>query len=120
MFLLVLVSLALPFSFLFRVASFPRLFFHSPKISPFPLFTFYFRSKRKREDPKTPNKYQVCSKRSWDGQIRKWRRMLHFYDPADLKDAQANPDMGDDVDAKPETFEVTAADILREENALRE
>lgn len=39
------------------------------------------KNKRKREDPKTPNKHQICSKRSWDGQIRKWRRMLHFYDP---------------------------------------
>jgi hypothetical protein len=74
------------------------------------------KSKRKREDPKTPNKYQVCSKRSWDGQIRKWRRMLHFYDPADLKESQAaNPDM---EDSKP--FEVTEADILAEEKALRE
>lgn len=76
------------------------------------------RSKRKREDPKTPNKYQVCSKRSWDGQIRKWRRMLHFYDPADLKESQAaNPD-AEGEDSKP--FEITEADILREENALRE
>jgi len=31
--------------------------------------------------PQIPNKLQVCSKRSWDGQIRKWRRMLHLYDP---------------------------------------
>jgi len=36
---------------------------------------------RKRGQPKTPNKYQICSKRSWDGQIRKWRRQLHIYDP---------------------------------------
>ena len=27
----------------------------------------------------TPPKDQVCSKRSWDGQIRKWRRYLHKY-----------------------------------------
>lgn len=39
------------------------------------------RSKRKRTDPQTPNPKQVCSKRSWDGQIRKWRRLLHAYDP---------------------------------------
>jgi len=34
-----------------------------------------------------PNKYQVCSKRSWDGQIKKWRRHLHNYDSlaAELK-----------------------------------
>lgn len=73
------------------------------------------KSKRKREDPKTPNKYQVCSKRSWDGQIRKWRRMLHFYDPADLKDGSANPEEGEKPD-----FAITAEDILAEENALKE
>jgi len=39
------------------------------------------KDKRKGGDPQTPNKYQVCSKRSWDGQIRKWRRLLHKYDP---------------------------------------
>ncbi len=32
--------------------------------------------------PTTPDKYQKCSKRSWDGQVRKWRRQLHAYDPA--------------------------------------
>lgn len=71
------------------------------------------KSKRKREDPKTPNKYQVCSKRSWDGQVRKWRRMLHFYDPADLKEGQT-----EELDAK--HFEITEADLLAEEKALRE
>ena len=33
----------------------------------------------------TPDPYQVCSKRSWDGQIRKWRRLLHKYDPQGLE-----------------------------------
>jgi Histone RNA hairpin-binding protein RNA-binding domain len=32
--------------------------------------------KRKRR-AKTPDKYQICSKRSFDGQISKWRRQLH-------------------------------------------
>eukprot|EP01103_Thecamoeba_quadrilineata_P013283 TRINITY_DN3642_c0_g1_i1.p1 TRINITY_DN3642_c0_g1~~TRINITY_DN3642_c0_g1_i1.p1 ORF type:complete len:460 (+),score=120.83 TRINITY_DN3642_c0_g1_i1:82-1461(+) len=41
--------------------------------------------KRKRYDPQTPNKFQVCSKRSWDGQIKKWRRLVHQYDPCFLK-----------------------------------
>ncbi|KAI5071158.1 hypothetical protein GOP47_0013409 [Adiantum capillus-veneris] len=39
------------------------------------------RCKRKQRDPQTPDPKQVCSKRSWDGQIRKWRRLLHVYDP---------------------------------------
>lgn len=32
-------------------------------------------------DPHTPDKYANCSKRSFDGQLRKWRRQLHAYDP---------------------------------------
>lgn len=40
-----------------------------------------YRKDRKRDDPRTPDKYQVCSKRSWDGQISKWRRLLHRFDP---------------------------------------
>ena len=40
------------------------------------------RNQRKRGDhPWTPNKLQICSKRSWDGQVRKWRRALHKFDP---------------------------------------
>jgi len=34
---------------------------------------------------KTPDKYQICSKRSWDGQIIKWRKSLHKYDPPTSK-----------------------------------
>lgn len=36
---------------------------------------------QRRGDPKTPEKDQICSKRSWDGQISKWRRSLHAFDP---------------------------------------
>lgn len=41
------------------------------------------RNQRKRggDHPWTPNKFQLCSKRSWDGQVRKWRRALHKFDP---------------------------------------
>lgn len=39
------------------------------------------RSFDKQRHPRTPDPYQVCSKRSYDGQIRKWRRLLHAYDP---------------------------------------
>lgn len=43
------------------------------------------RNQRTRDMPRTPDKHQVCSKRSWDGQVRKWRRSLHRWDPEDLK-----------------------------------
>jgi len=38
---------------------------------------------RKPENPRTPKKEQACSKRSWDGQLKKWRRELHLWDPED-------------------------------------
>ncbi|GLJ40568.1 hypothetical protein SUGI_0837350 [Cryptomeria japonica] len=39
------------------------------------------RNKRLKNDPHTPEIKQVCSKRSWDGQVKKWRRRLHEFDP---------------------------------------
>lgn len=36
--------------------------------------------RRVRGDPRTPDPHQICSKRSWDGQIKKWRRALHAFD----------------------------------------
>lgn len=35
---------------------------------------------RPKTAPWTPDKTQVCSKRSWDGQLCKWRRQLHAFD----------------------------------------
>jgi histone RNA hairpin-binding protein len=38
--------------------------------------------KRQKTHPATPNKYTLCSTRSWQGQIRVWRKQLHNFDPA--------------------------------------
>ncbi|KAI9015490.1 histone RNA hairpin-binding protein RNA-binding domain-containing protein [Hyaloraphidium curvatum] len=42
------------------------------------------KSKRKRGDPQTPDKYASYSKRAWDGLVRVWRRKLHAWDPPGL------------------------------------
>ena len=34
-----------------------------------------------KKHPATPDVHQVTSKRAFDGQVRKWRRMLHDWDP---------------------------------------
>lgn len=41
---------------------------------------FMIRNKRALKDPVTPDVHQRCSRRSWDGQIKKWRKLLHQYD----------------------------------------
>lgn len=38
-------------------------------------------AERGRYDPHTPRVKQYCSKRSFDGQVRKWKRDLHIFDP---------------------------------------
>lgn len=39
------------------------------------------REQRTKEDPNTPDKFQICSTRSWVGQVKLWRRKLHIWDP---------------------------------------
>ena len=40
------------------------------------------RSRNQIGHPRTPDPYQIWSKRSYDGQVKKWRRLLHRYDIA--------------------------------------
>jgi len=66
---------------------------------------------RKKGDPKTPDKYQKCSKRSWDGQIKKWRRQLHQYDPTSNKDEiEVNPNELAELEADKEEEEIIVDD----------
>ncbi|CAH1262865.1 SLBP [Branchiostoma lanceolatum] len=38
------------------------------------------RHSRKKDDPWTPTKFAVCSRRAWDGRIKEWRKKLHSWD----------------------------------------
>jgi len=73
------------------------------------------KDQRKPEHPRTPKKIQGCSKRSWDGQLKKWRRDLHLWDPdnTDAFKALLNSDLVVSIiAANPELAEIV--DIVRE------
>jgi len=73
------------------------------------------KDQRKAEHPRTPKKTQGCSKRSWDGQLKKWRRDLHLWDPVntDAFKALLNSDLVVSIiAANPELAEIV--DIVRE------
>lgn len=57
-------------------------------------------SRRRGTDPETPDARQTCSKRSFDGQIRKWRRALHAWDDYEGEDRPAYPDAPKGADSK--------------------
>eukprot|EP01060_Flectonema_neradi_P027989 TRINITY_DN37654_c0_g1_i1.p1 TRINITY_DN37654_c0_g1~~TRINITY_DN37654_c0_g1_i1.p1 ORF type:complete len:289 (+),score=35.67 TRINITY_DN37654_c0_g1_i1:44-910(+) len=44
--------------------------------------------------PTTPNIYQLCSKRAWDGQLRQWRRLLHGIVDAEAQRERESKDPG--------------------------
>ena len=50
----------------------------------------YCRETRGNQHPNTPDVHQKASKRAFDGQVKKWRRMLHAWDlPGDAETATA-------------------------------
>jgi len=80
---------------------------------------------RKPEHPRTPKKAQGCSKRSWDGQLKKWRRDLHLWDPDNLEGFRAllNSEVVESlVSANPELEDVVRAvrDKLDNPNKMSE
>lgn len=55
---------------------------------------------RTKDHPRVPDIHQVCSKRSWDGQVRKWRRMLHDYDPEEAGKSRTLDDSDKENDSQ--------------------
>ncbi|KAL4855654.1 IMPACT family member in pol 5'region [Chlorella vulgaris] len=48
----------------------------------------YQQGRNKKQDPMTPDVYQMCSKRAFEGQVKKWRRQLHTWDPPEEGDVE--------------------------------
>lgn len=53
------------------------------------------KAERKKENPRTPNKHLKYSRRSWDQQIRIWRKKLHAFDGENGESEDMDIDMSD-------------------------
>jgi hypothetical protein len=57
------------------------------------------KSERRRGDPVTPDITIKMPKRRFVGLVRKWRRQLHFFDPAHA-DLEESPRSGEDLESR--------------------
>uniref|UniRef100_A0A3B4VNG3 Stem-loop binding protein 2 n=1 Tax=Seriola dumerili TaxID=41447 RepID=A0A3B4VNG3_SERDU len=62
--------------------------------------------------PSTPNKYRKYSRRSWDMQVRLWRRALHLWDPP--TNNQPDADTRDPVEQLQSQLEKMTSDLCED------